>query len=580
MPEIRWRDGHWRQRAAIALLILGAIASWWPALVNQAGDVDVLLYSVAAARANAESALPYTSAWIEKGPLAMGLYQVLFALFGAYNLAAVALAWIALALGTMWLVGVMARAMGGGAWWAAAFYAVALPPVGGSLNTEVPAAAAAVAALLMWCRSRRPIAGGGNNLVFLAGMLAGIAFLCRQNAGVLVAVLVLVEVWTARFGIRGVARWRRPLLLVGGFAILPLAIVLVYTIVGELDAFLFCFYGYNVDIYIAATQVTTSRLLLAPWSALQRFFLPVPLTATLGLAGMVAVVAGRIQDRSPDGDDPIPLGRGGDAGSARLAVLLAAGCTTLSMFAGLRFFSHYFALALPFWAALAGWFTALILERLQVAGSSPAQAANSADEAEGIPGGGQAAGPARLVVVGGLLVCLLMAVQVGRRPWLDTMRRTRYWVTSGRILHASDPLTWPRRDGLSTAAAKYIRAHSPDDAKVFVWGMRPHVQVYARRVAATRFVTSTFLAGLVPWERMVPADGTDDWIVPGAWDLFTADMARDKPLFIVDASNNGMFAHDAHPPARFPPLADILERSYTEVVRFGEIDTMVIYRRK
>jgi len=590
VPGVRWKSGGWPSRAATALLILVAVGSWWPALIDQARDVDVLLYATAAARANAETALPYTSTWIEKGPLAMGLYQLLFAAFGAYNLMAVALAWLALALGTLWMVAALARAMGGGAWWAAAFFAVALPAVGGSLNTEVPAAAAAIAALLIWCRTRRPGTGAGNRMVFMAGLLAGVAFLCRQNAGILAPILVLAELWTAGPGVRGMIRWRRPLLLVSGFAILPVVTVLIYALAGEMDAFLFCFHGYNVEVYIAATRVTTARILAAPWSAVRNFLMPVPLTALLGLAGMVAVVAGRLhggaQAAHGGAAGPAP-GPGGNAAGlaraaadARLAVFLTAAGTTLSLFAGLRFFAHYFGLALPFWAALAGWFTALMLQRLQVASAGAALASTNSNQPGEAVGTSQAAGPARLVVVAALLVVMLMSVQVGRRPWRDTLRRTRDWVTSGRILQASDPLTWPRRDGLSTAAARYIREHSPDDAKVFVWGMRPHVQVYARRLAATRFVTSTFLAGVVPWERMVPADGTDDWIVPGAWDLFTADMARDKPLFIVDASNDHMFGQGAHPPQRFSPLADLLQRDYTEVARFGEIDTMVIYRRR
>ena len=90
-----------REWIAALALATAAVISWLPALIDQARDVDVLLYAAAAARANAAGSLPYVAAWIEKGPLAMGLYQVLFALFGAYNLAALALAWLALALGTM-----------------------------------------------------------------------------------------------------------------------------------------------------------------------------------------------------------------------------------------------------------------------------------------------------------------------------------------------------------------------------------------------------------------------------------------------------------------------------------------------
>jgi len=50
------------------------------------------------------------------------------------------------------------------------------------------------------------------------------------------------------------------LLLVGGFAILPLVTVLVYALAREMNAFPFCFHGYNVGVCIAATKVTTARM--------------------------------------------------------------------------------------------------------------------------------------------------------------------------------------------------------------------------------------------------------------------------------------------------------------------------------
>ena len=530
-------------RGRIAALVLAAVAvfSWLPALVDQARDVDVLLYAAAAARANAAGTLPYVAAWIEKGPLAMGLFQLLFALFGAFNLAAVAVAWLVLVLGTMWMVACLARRLGGGAWWAAALFAAALPAVGGTLNTEIPAAAAAMGALLVWLRARRQ-GDGGFRLAALAGLLAGVAFLCRQNAGILAPAMVAADLVTSGARLPWRLRLRRPLVLAAGFAALPLLTVMVYGALGELEAFLFCFHGYNVNFYIAASRVTTERLLLAPWTAITNFLVPVATVATLGLAGMGAVLLGPLRFRRASPEQ----------GAARLATLVLALSVFAGLFTGLRFFAHYFALALPFWAALGGWFVGV-----KMRGARPAHALAAA-----------------------LLVLTALGLEVGRRPWWDTLARTKEWVVSGRILEAADPLAWPRRDGLSTAAARYIRENSSPRDRVFVWGMRPHVPVYARRLPATRFVTSTFLAGVVPWERLEPEDGTADWIVPGAWDLFMADMERERPLFIVDAGYDHMFGHGAHSPDHYPLLGDLLTRDYEQVKTFGEIDRLVLWRRK
>ena len=79
-------------------------------------------------------------------------------------------------------------------------------------------------------------------------------------------------------------------------------------------------------------------------------------------------------------------------------------------------------------------------------------------------------------------------------------------------------MEWPGRDERAVDAARYVREHSASEDRVFVWGMRPHVLVYADRILATRFTTSTFLTGLVPWERVAPFEDTSRWIVPGAWD--------------------------------------------------------------
>jgi hypothetical protein len=231
---------------AVAAVLL---AGWLPGIFYQTRDVDVLLYSAAAVRANAESALPYTAAWIEKGPLAMALYQGLFALAGPYNFAALGAAWAILAILSTALVWLLALVIGArqGAPWAAAFYAASLPTLGGTMNTEVPAAAAAAAAVAVACvalGSRR----GDLRLAALAGALAGAAFLCRQNAGVLWPVLVLGEVAAVLWRGRAPARAVASAAVASAAFVLPVGLVVAaYAVTGNLEAFLFCFHGYNVN---------------------------------------------------------------------------------------------------------------------------------------------------------------------------------------------------------------------------------------------------------------------------------------------------------------------------------------------
>ena len=127
-----------------------------------------------------------------------------------------------------------------------------------------------------------------------------------------------------------------------------------------------------------------------------------------------------------------------------------------------------------------------------------------------------------------------------------------------------------------------LRAASTPEDRVFVWGLRPHYCAYARRLPATRFVNCQFLVGLVPWERSAPDDDTTPYIVPGAWDRLMEDLERERPLFILDASNDRLFGRGAYSPDRFPRLRDFLAEGYQVAGREADAtgDSVVIWRRR
>jgi hypothetical protein len=534
--------------AVIALLAVLSL----PGIPGHANDVDVLLYSAAAVRANAEGALPYVAAWIEKGPVAMGSFQALFALFGDYNLLAIAAWWfvlVSLGSAVSWA---LAREMGfdAGAPWAAVLFAFGIGPLGGTLNTEVPAMVAAAAAVLVWCRASR-LAAPPVGLGVLAGLLAGTAFMCRQNAGAVWPLLVVAEAVLVGSGRRSVRQAATgALAITAGFLGVVAAVVIPYGAAGALREFWFCFYAYNADIYVAATRVTAGRLVASPLVAARNFLLPSWTVGTLGLLGIVLAFSGRLRPR----EDPA------DRRPARLVVAAAAVGLTASLFLGLRLFSHYFALVLPLWAALGG-------ATVETLGRWAKKLSGNRT-------------PASFPV---LAVALVVAASLGAEildvPWRATASRLLNWARDGGMAEISDPLRWPGRDGHAAAAARYLREHSSASDRLFVWGMRPHVYVYSRRTPATRFVTCTFLTGLVPWERSAPEDDTTPWIVAGAWDLLMEDLEREPPLFIVDASEDHLFGMGAYSPSRFPPLDAFLRERYERVHELGNVDRMIVWRR-
>jgi hypothetical protein len=502
-----------------ALLILFAV----PALIEQARDVDVLLYMAAAARANDAGTLPYASAWIEKGPLAMGLFQAAAAVFGRYSFLGLGLVWTALALAGAWLARELAREAGA-SWsdgWAALLFGVSIGAVGGTLNTEVPALVLAAGACLSLLRRR----------LFLAGVLTGAAFLCRQNVGVLWPVFIVCEAapaWRARRTWRDAAG--RAARISFGF-LAPCAVVAaLYAASGAWEEFLFCFWRYNTSIYVAATHVTPMRLVRLPWDVALNFLWPVRTTVVLALLGGVAAWRDRRAVRI--------LG-------AVILVSLAA------MIPGLRLFTHYAAVIVPFAAALGAIGLEWVMAHARTRGA--------------------------LALA---LVAFALGTEVAERGWRDAGGSLRRWIAREGWRHPNDPLQWPGRDETVVPVATYLRDNAAPGDRVFVWGTRPHFPVYADLLPATRFVTCTFLTGLVPWERVAPYEDTTRWIVPGSWELLAHDLRDEAPRFIVDASADHLFADGAYAPARFPELQSILDASYEVVFKSEGRDGFVVWRRR
>jgi hypothetical protein len=115
------------------------------------------------------------------------------------------------------------------------------------------------------------------------------------------------------------------------------------------------------------------------------------------------------------------------------------------------------------------------------------------------------------------------------------------------------------------ALGRFLRAHAVPGDRAFVWGMRPHAYVLSGLVPSTRFVIGTFLTGLVPWERVGSAEDTRRWIVPGSRALLMQDLEADPPRFVVDASDDHLFAQGAYALPTFPELDAFVRARYRPV---------------
>jgi hypothetical protein len=232
-----------------------------------------------------------------------------------------------------------------------------------------------------------------------------------------------------------------------------------------------------------------------------------------------------------------------------LALSVAFGL--VAMLPGLRLFTHYAAVIVPMTAAIG----AIGLEVV-------------------------AARAGRRAALALALVSCALGMEIAGRGWPDAGGRLVRWVERGGYRHPDDPLSWPGRDETVVPVATYLRENSSPGDRIFVWGTRPHIPIYAGRLAATHFVTSTFLSGLVPWERVAPFEDTTRWIVPGSWALLDADLRDEAPRFIVDASQDHLFADGAYAPERFPALQAVLDRDYRVVYATEGRDRFTVWERK
>lgn len=537
-------DGAARPRlvAAIILLALLLFAMRIPALLTPVPKIDEALYAASAASSVAAGdPLPYRASWQDKGPVQMWLYMLVFWLFGNYNMLALHLfATLLVGLGAIpvWQVASAASSPRGGLW-AALLYMVSMQ-TGNAIpfNSEAPAAIATAFALAMLIRIRLPETRRQWLLVFVAGVLGGIAFLTRQNYLLLVPVLP-VCVWIL-VGHRG-GSWREVFglsaLSLAGFASSILFVMALFAAGGALDTFIFCFWTVNT-IYVGATVIYLTRILGIPNETMRMFLRTSQTAVTAGFAGIVLLVASAARGT---------LFTGSRRPVAALAGLFAIGFT-LGGIPGLRFFSHYFVMAIPFWCMIGGATIAIVLDRLQLPAFTTA---------------------ARLAIV------LSLALDLSGTPFFETVLDTLRW---GRYGGLRDRSLMEGGLGINVEAQKIVnrinRNKKPEDT-LFVWGFAPFFYLQSELVPATRIVNGCYLSGLVPWENVSPDIDTTRWIVPGAWDANMQDLERTRPVFIVDASRHQLFASGKYPISKFPPLQQFIEGGYVRTDHSASYDLWI-----
>jgi hypothetical protein len=131
--------------------------------------------------------------------------------------------------------------------------------------------------------------------------------------------------------------------------------------------------------------------------------------------------------------------------------------------------------------------------------------------------------------------------------------------------------SWVRVSPDYRRAADYVRARTTPDDRVFVWGWFPALYVAADRVPASRFVYTHLLTGA----RATSGAATRAHLVPEAWPMLLDDLARERPVYILDTSP-GRYDYP-FPPEAYPALASLLASDYRLE---DEIEGVRLWRRR
>ena len=125
--------------------------------------------------------------------------------------------------------------------------------------------------------------------------------------------------------------------------------------------------------------------------------------------------------------------------------------------------------------------------------------------------------------------------------------------------------------------AAAIAAASAPDERMFVWGNSPQLYILARRSMGTRFSFCNYMTGESPGtDTETGTKNADTNVLPVSWTMLFQDLEQRRPALFVDAAAAGWDGYAKFPLSRYPQLGAYLAAHYRKV---GEADHVVLYRR-
>jgi hypothetical protein len=342
--------------------------------------------------------------------------------------------------------------------------------------------------------------------IFLCGACVMTSALCKQIG--LFAALPF-GLWALSVAVRRDDLPRRIrsgiVIAFGAGLLLPFAcVVLRFAIAGEIRTLYYYGLAYNTQIYIPAIDTPNRDYYLHTVFSLHHDMFVVG-------ACLIGWGASRIFGRAPRaffGLARVPrvsdIARAYSADSFEVTVALGFILSLAGASLGLRDFGHYYLPIVP-WGCL---LTGLLVEGAIRAIRDETRARS---------------GRVWLVRASVLLPLALFAT-------LGWLQKARDYATNADVRGLFDTRDWP--------ICRFLRERTQPSDSIFIWGFDPAPYTACDRRAASRFVFTTFVSGVVPplaGGIETPRSSDDRFVVPGAPQQLLDDLGREEPAFVFDS---------------------------------------------
>lgn len=164
-----------------------------------------------------------------------------------------------------------------------------------------------------------------------------------------------------------------------------------------------------------------------------------------------------------------------------------------------------------------------------------------------------------------LLAAMTFNFQLPWRRWLLIIPLLGFWIArffAPSIYAAAGVFDYAP---FQKEIGQYIREHTKEEDRIFIWGWGNGIYIYSQRQPATRFMNTDFVTGRIPGSPTAYDLNFDTRfnIIPGSWELLMEDLERYQPVYVLDTAPANIHDYIKYPIAKYPRLQQYLDKNYT-----------------